>query len=132
MKSQKSVISIFLVGIFIALIPKSSFSQTLKDIQGKVRDKSDQSSLPGVSVKVKNYPNSTATDASGNFSIQTKATDTLVFSFIGFHSQEVAVNNQSLLTVEMQAELSALNEVVVIGYGTQRRKDMTGAISSIK
>ncbi|RYY36480.1 MAG: SusC/RagA family TonB-linked outer membrane protein [Sphingobacteriaceae bacterium] len=89
--------------------------------------------LPGVSVLVKGTTNGTTTDANGNFSIDVETgTETLVFRFIGFTSKEVAVNNQTTLNVQLVAEAQALSEVVVVGYGTQAKVNVTGAVSQIK
>jgi len=88
--------------------------------------------LPGVSVKLKGTAIGTATDAGGKYTLQaTAGNGILVFSYIGFVTQEVGINEQTSIDVQLQEESRALNEIVVIGYGTQVRKDVTGAISSL-
>jgi len=88
--------------------------------------------LPGVSVLVKGTSNGTTTDVDGKFSISTTDTNaTLVFGFIGYVTQEVAIANQTLLSITLQQDVRTLSEVVVIGYGTQKRADVTGAIASV-
>ncbi|WPU96908.1 TonB-dependent receptor [Mucilaginibacter sabulilitoris] len=87
--------------------------------------------LPGVSVKLKGTTSGVVTDGAGKFSIRGPGNGTLVFSFIGFISQEIAINNRIAFTIKLVEENKALNEVVVIGYGTAKRKDLTGAVSSI-
>ncbi len=89
--------------------------------------------LPGVNVLVKGTTFGTVTDANGNFSVTIPPGESiLVFSFIGFLSQEVSVNGRTNLSVTLIGDLKTLSEVVVVGYGTQDKKDVTGSISSIK
>lgn len=88
--------------------------------------------LRGVSISVLNRPASTSTDDMGRFSFQVPASSTLVFSYLGFSTQEITVGNSDRdLKVTMLAGFSELDEVVVVGYGTQKRGDLTGAISSV-
>ncbi|HEY9045952.1 MAG TPA: TonB-dependent receptor [Ohtaekwangia sp.] len=91
----------------------------------------DNSPLPGVSVLVKGTTVGTVTDADGKFSISASPSSTLVFTFIGMKTLEVAVNNQSTVDVVMQGDISQLDEVVVVGYGTQKKSDVTGSVSSV-
>lgn len=100
------------------------------EITGTVTDESGVP-LAGVSVIIKNTTNGTATDFDGNFTIDANANDVLVFSYIGYKAQEVVVGQQSTLNVSMAEDASQLDEVVVVGYGTQARRDVTGSISSI-
>src|SRR6185503_15647164 len=87
---------------------------------------------PGVSVLVKGTVTGTVTDAEGSFNISVSSSDAvLVFSFVGYISQEVTVGAQSEITVSMQPDVVALSEVVVTGYGTQSKRDITGAVSTI-
>ena len=95
-----------------------------------VNDKGDP--LPFVSVTVKGTKRSVISNEKGIFSINVEETDVLVFSSIGFESKEVSVNKNTTLNVSLAANNTVLEDVVVIGYGTQKRKDITGAISSIK
>ncbi|MBD3628525.1 TonB-dependent receptor [Cyclobacterium sp.] len=99
-------------------------------IQGTVVD-NEGLSLPGVTVTVPGTTYGTVTDLDGNYSITVPEGSTLVFSFIGFESQSVVVGNKSTIDVTLNEELSALDEVVVIGYGTQERRDISTAISSV-
>ncbi len=87
--------------------------------------------LPGVTIQVKGTTKGTATDGEGKFSLDVDDGAVLVFSFIGYTTSEVAVNGRSSLAVQLQPESKALDEVVVVGYGTQRKSDLTGAISSV-
>jgi TonB-linked SusC/RagA family outer membrane protein len=99
-------------------------------IQGTVSDA--RGPLPGVSVKLKGTTTGTVTDVNGKYSLTVPdGTGTLVFSFIGFTTQEVAISNRQTIDVTMAEVPKALNEVVVIGYGTQRRVDLTGSVGSV-
>lgn len=93
----------------------------------------DDGPLPGVNVLVKGTSNGTATDFDGNYTIENLGDEAvLVFSFVGFVNQEVTVNGQSTINVDLQTDSQALDEVVIIGYGTTTVKDATGAVASVK
>lgn len=116
-----------LICLFFGLT--DTFAQ--KAISGKVTDQSGLG-LPGANVLVKGNKTVAVTDIDGKYQITTpNGTATLVFSYLGFQSKEVNLNNQSTINVSLKEEGSALNEVVVVGYGKQRRSDLTGAISSV-
>lgn len=100
-------------------------------IQGTVTDTNGEL-LPGVSVAVKNTPRGTITDASGKFSIAASPGETLAFSIIGFVSNEHTLSgSQTILNITLQASDTSLDEVVVVGYGTQRKESVTGSVASI-
>ena len=122
----------FLSACFL-LINVGAFAQAgdKRPVSGKVADASGLG-LPGVTVVVKGTSSGTATDAEGKFAIQAADTDVLVFSFIGFTNQEVAVGNKTQLNVTLKEDAKALEEVVVIGYGTQQKKLVTGATAQVK
>lgn len=110
---------------------------TLLDLQldqtvtGTVTDENGEG-LPGVSILVKGTQKGTTTDANGKYKIDVPdAQAMLVFSYVGYLPQEVAIGNQNQLNVSLKVDTKALNEVVVVGYGTQKKRDLTGAISSI-
>lgn len=103
------------------------------DVSGKVTSKSDGMPIPGVSVLIQGTKTGVATNPSGNFSIRVpKAGTVLVFSQIGLTTQTFTVNNSQPINIEMVEEVGALSEVVVIGYGTQKKSLVTGAISQVK
>lgn len=102
-----------------------------RTVTGKVTDGSDGTALPGVSILVKGTSTGTASDAGGNYSINVSPEDILVFSFIGFGAQEVAVGDQTTVDVTMKASIEALQEVVVIGYGEKSRRLMTESIGTV-
>ena len=109
-----------------------TFSQP-KSISGVVTSKSDGLPLPGVSVTVQGTTKGTATDADGNFSLELLASETaLVFSYVGFQSKTVDASNIVNIKVELEEDAAMLGEVVVIGYGTVKKSDLTGSVGSIK
>ncbi|WP_111706614.1 SusC/RagA family TonB-linked outer membrane protein [Lutibacter citreus] len=118
---------------FIAAMLLLSFSaiqaQTLT-VKGNVTG--DGQPLPGVTVLVKGTTNGVSTDFDGNYVIKANSTDTLIFSFMGFSSKEQRVNSRTSINVVLDTDVAALEEVVVIGYGTQKKKELTGAVVQVK
>ena len=109
----------------------TAFAQE-RTISGTVSDSDDGGGLPGVNILVKNSSVGTVTDADGNFNIAVpEGGNTLVLSSVGYETQEVAINNQATINVSLASDIQALSEVVVVGYGTQTKKDISGSISSI-
>lgn len=88
--------------------------------------------LPGVTIAVKGIKGGTVTDATGHFTIKASPNDMLIFSMIGFVKQEVPVGGKTNLSIELIEDSKSLNEVVVVGYGTQTRKDLTSSVASVK
>ncbi|NBR55553.1 MAG: hypothetical protein EBU05_00485 [Chitinophagia bacterium] len=100
-------------------------------VTGKVSD-SRNTPLDGITITVKGTKTSVITDAKGVFTISVPDNATLVFSAVGFLTKEVAVKNNKLINVVLTEQVSSLSDVVVVGYGTQSKKDLTGAVSQIK
>lgn len=98
-------------------------------VRGRVT--SGDSALSNVTVSVKGTTTATQTDNNGNFSISASPNATLIFTAVSHASEEVKINNQTSIDISLRSTSQQLNEVVVVGYGTQRRKDLTGAISSV-
>lgn len=118
------------VFIFYLLGAVSVFAQQV--VQGNVRDENDVP-LPGVTVIVKETNIGVASDFDGNYQIEVpQGYNVLVFSSIGFNSLEEDINGRKTIDVSLEPDISELNEVVVVGYGTQRRSNLTGSVSSIK
>ena len=92
----------------------------------------DGQPIPGANILVQGTTNGTTTDFDGNFSISVSSGDVLTFSYIGYASQSITIANQSTLEVVLEEDASELNEVVVVGYGTQLKSNLTGAISKVK
>src|SRR5690606_4680637 len=103
-----------------------------QDVTGRVTDSGDNSPLPGASIIVKGTSVGTTTDVNGEYTISTEdANATLVFSFIGYETQEIQIGGRTRIDIALMGSAQALQEIVVVGYGTQRRKDLTGAVAHI-
>jgi len=113
----------------LLLMSVSAFAQI--SVTGKVTDEKG-SSFPGVTIAVKGTARGTNSDINGNYAITVKSSDVLVFTSIGYARQQITVNGQAVINVSLKIDQEALNEVVVVGYGTQKRKDLTGSIASVK
>ncbi|MBT1712107.1 TonB-dependent receptor [Fulvivirgaceae bacterium PWU5] len=117
--------------LWMSLLLLASAANAQTAVQGTVRDENG-AGMPGVYVVVKNTSLGTTTDADGNFSMNVSGTDAvLVFSFIGYATQEVAVNGRTRVDVALAASVQSLDEVVVVGYGTQKKSDITGSLASV-
>lgn len=125
---RKNSIKQCFLSLLFFFITSATFAQHV--VNGIVTSR--DSTLQGVTVVDKeNNKNATVTDASGRFKINVSGNGTLLFSHIGFNSREIKVNNRTEITVQLESNISKLGEVVVIGYGTQLKKDVTGSISTI-
>jgi TonB-linked SusC/RagA family outer membrane protein len=123
---------LLLVAIASLLSLHTTFAQE-RAISGKVTAAEDGSSVPGVSVVVKGTTAGTVTDTDGVYRISVPSgSETLTFSFIGFQTQDIAIANRTVIDVSLVADIQQLNEVVVVGYGTQIKQDLTGNIASVK
>lgn len=122
-----------LLFLCLLLCAASAFSQTAtgRKISGNVTDESGLA-LPGVSVSVKGSRTGTSTGNDGSYSINATKGTTLLFRFIGFEEQQVAVGESAVLNVRLKPSSSSLNEVVVVSYGTQTNRSVTGSIATIK
>ena len=101
------------------------------DVTGKVSDDKGEG-IPGVSVTIKGGQQGALTDVDGKFKLTAGATETLIFSFVGYVKQEVLVGNKQQIDITLSVDNRALDEVVVVGYGTQRKIETTGSIASVK
>lgn len=111
-----------------------SYSHAQVSVSGVVVSDTEKVPVPGVSVYIKGEPKgAVTTDFDGNFKIKASQNDgTLVISYVGFQTKEVSYSGSQKLTISLAEEVSTLNEVVVVGYGSQKRSDVTGAIGSVK
>lgn len=100
-------------------------------VKGKITDRKTGEALIGVSVKVKETNEGASTDINGNYSLTSPENGTLVITYIGYETLEVPVNRRETINASLISSSTSLNEVVVIGYGTQRRSDLTGAVGSV-
>ncbi len=116
---------------FAAALPAVYFQEE-RAVRGRVTDET-QAPLPGVSVALKGTVFGTVTDANGNFTLKTTATQGILeFSFIGYMKQEIAFSGNNPVNVQLKSDQRALGEVVVVGYGTQKKVNLVGAVSAIK
>ncbi|SFU69979.1 TonB-linked outer membrane protein, SusC/RagA family [Pustulibacterium marinum] len=118
----------FVLLVCILAVTGSVWSQTT--VNGVVAD-GGGIPIPGANVVIKGSTSGTATDFDGKFTITASKGDVLVFSFIGFQSKEITFENQTTLNVTLQENSAQLDEVVVIGYGTVKRKDVTGSVATV-
>lgn len=120
----------FLTSLFIMLFActASVFAQSI--ISGTVKDGNDEP-LPGVTVAVHGSNNGTITDVNGKYSINAKSNDVLVFSYIGMATQEIKIAGKHIINIIMKDDVASLDEIVVVGYGTQKRASITGAVSTV-
>lgn len=122
--------SIVLLLLFFA--GTAAFGQE-RSISGKVTDRANNESLPGASVVVKGTTKGVATDLDGNFNILVAPGETiLVVSFIGYETQEVTIGAQKIINIALEASKTSLEEVVVVGYGSAKVKDLTSSIATVK
>ncbi|NBP67739.1 MAG: TonB-dependent receptor [Cytophagia bacterium] len=122
---------LLLVGLFMSL--NLTLSAQERTVSGKVTSTEDGSALPGVNVVIKGTTIGTVTDAQGNYKLSVPAggSPSLVFSFIGLNTTEIAIGERSIVDVSLGLDVTQLNEVVVVGYGTQLKQDLTGNIAKV-
>lgn len=126
MKRIALLLAFFAIGLNVVL------AQT-KEITGSVTSADDGGSMPGVSISVKGSTLGTITDMNGKYYLKVpNDAKTLVFSFVGMTTQETAINNQSVINVQLKSQDISVDEVVVVGYGVQKKREVTGAISQVK
>jgi TonB-dependent starch-binding outer membrane protein SusC len=122
----------FLLLLLLAMLDVSAFAQG-RTITGTVTDKLTRETLPGASIQVKGTTAGTSTDINGKFSLVVSSSEqVLVASFIGYENTEIVVGNQSVIDFQLAQKMNQLQEVVVVGYGTTKVKDLTSSISTIK
>ena len=117
--------------VLLLLVTSVAWSQS-RTVTGKVTSLDDGIGIPGVNVVEKGTSNGTVSDVEGNYTINVAEGATLVFSFVGYSGQEVTVGNQNSIDVALTADVTSLDEVVVVGYGTQEKKEITSAVTSVK
>lgn len=127
MNILKQKISVFLG---LCLLATATIAQDLKTISGKVMASDQDEGLPGVSIIIKGTTTGTITDIEGNYTLQAKDSDLLEFSFLGYLSQSVTVGSRSVIDITLEVDVETLEEVVVVGYGTQKKKTLIGSVST--
>src|SRR5882757_750883 len=128
-KSIKKISQVLLMSLCLLFFTAAAFAQNV--VTGKVTDTKDGSPAVGVNVTIKGTKTTVQTATDGTFKINAPANATLVFTSVSFGRQEVAVGSKTSLDVSLLESNQQLNEVVVVGYGTQRKKEVTGAISRV-
>lgn len=126
---RKNLLFTFMLAVLFCV---QGFAQQ-RVLKGRVTGATGKETLIGVSVKLKGTPTGTTTGADGQFSLSVPSGGgVLVFTFIGYETREIAIGNQTSFDIVLPETNEGLNEVVVVGYGTQKRKEISGAISSVK
>ena len=122
---------LLLIWVLVAASFSSLFAQN-RTVTGKVTSSEDGGGLPGVSISAKGSNKGTTSSVDGSYSISVGEGASLVFSFVGYNAQTVTVGNRSVVDVKLSVDNTQLSEVVVVGYGTKKRVEFTGAASTIK
>lgn len=120
----------FLLILCLTILSTHLFGQG-QLISGQVTSFDDQQGIPGVNIHIKGTSKGTTTDANGNYTINVSPLDTLIFSIVGYESQQVHVGNQTQIDIKLGTDLKVLEEVVVIGYGTRTKSELTTAVASL-
>ena len=118
--------------IVLSLFFCSSYAQNKVEVTGTITDQSTNMVVPGATVIEKGTTNGTVSDFDGNFSINVNRDATLVISFMGYTTAEEKVNGRSTVNVVLREDVAALDEVVVVGYSSQKRESLTGALNTVK
>lgn len=126
---MKQKLLCFLAGLFCTLQVAMAQDRVVK---GKVSAADANMALPGVSVQIKGTNKGVSTNNNGEYQISVGGNATLIFSFVGYANKEVAVGNQSTIDVQLAEDAKSLNEVVVVGYGSQKKANLTGSVSQFK
>lgn len=114
----------------ILVFPAWAFSQS-RPLKGKVTDRENNTPLAGVSIQIKGKPGGASSDAEGNYSINVSSTDTITASFVGYIAFTTAVKDLQTLDIVLSPSGNTMADVVVVGYGTQKKGDLTGSLSSV-
>jgi len=116
--------------IAMAVITNVMYGQE-REITGQVKDATDGSPIPGVTVQVKGVTGGTISDIDGKYKIQAKDADFLIFSYIGYETQELEVGTSNFIAIKLEPSDVGIDEVVVIGYGSVKKDDATGSVTAI-
>ncbi|MCG8310778.1 MAG: TonB-dependent receptor [Cytophagales bacterium] len=112
------------------LIASTGWAQS-GTITGKVTSLENSDGLPGVSILVKGTSTGVITDINGDYSIEASSSDILVFSYVGYVTEEVEIGSKSVIDLSMTPDITSLEEIIVVGYGTMKKSDLTGAVSQV-
>src|SRR5690606_26057643 len=120
----KMILVVSLISLYLPAIAQV-------EVRGKVTSDSDKEPLPGVNIVEVGTSNGTITDIDGNYALNVREGATLKFSYIAYVPEEIPVNGRVVIDMSLLMDLQSLQEIVVIGYGTQKKSDVTGAVASI-
>jgi TonB-linked SusC/RagA family outer membrane protein len=129
---KKGIRKLRMFGVLGILLCLATFTLAQNVVKGKVTDASNNQTLPGVNVTIKGSSLGTVSDANGNYSVQVKSADVLVFSFIGYTKQEIVVGNQTKLNISLVPEFQDIEDVVVMGYSTKKRTEIASAVTVLQ
>lgn len=122
---------LLVIGCMLSLWALTNVAFAQSAVSGKVTAADDGGTLVGATITEKGTNNGTTADANGNFKLNVRGNATIVVSFIGYTLQEIPVNNRSVINIVLKTNQQQLQDVVVVGYGTQRKKDLTGSIVNL-
>jgi TonB-linked SusC/RagA family outer membrane protein len=121
-----------LTGVLLSFILAATVHAQARQITGHVTDAQSGESLPGVNVQIVGTTSGSSTNVEGTYSLSAESGQELLFSYVGYESQTIVIGNQTVIDVALSVSYERLDEVVVVGYGTMKRSDLTGAVSSVR
>lgn len=124
-------LGLLLLLLIVWAVPNMEAQAQERSVSGVISDSETGETLPGVTVLIKGSTNGTVTDFDGNYRLAVAENDILSYSFIGYTTQEVQVGNQTTINIKLSVDLQELQEVVVIGYGSIQKKDLTGSVAPV-
>ena len=116
--------------LVLVFISGMSYSVAQNAVTGTVTDENGEG-VPGANIIIKGTSNGTITDMDGGFTLNASSSDVLVVTYVGYSTVEIPVGSQSSINVSLSEDIAALDEIVVTGYGTQERKEITSAVTSL-
>lgn len=123
----------YLLACFLVVLAGATVFAQQRTVSGQITDSGTGEPIPGVNVLIQGTTSGTVTDIDGNYQLSVPSGEvTLLFSYVGYKTQAIQVGSQSTIDVQMESDVTALSEVVVVGYGTQEKKEITSAVSSVK
>ena len=128
--SKLTTLKAVLLFILFTPVSLSLYAQSSKRISGTVTDEQN-AALPGVSVNVKGESTSVITDKQGRYTLNVNDTATVIFAYVGFVSQEIQVKGQNVINISLKPDAANLQDVVVVGYGTQKKTTLTGSVATV-
>ena len=128
--NSSSWIKVLIIPMMMMAFINVSIAQT-RTVSGRVTDKETGEGLPGVSVVIAGTSDGTIADIEGNYKLPVPEDASLIFSFVGYTNQTIPVAGKTTLNVQLEVDVQSLDEVVVVGYGTQKKSDLTGSVVSV-